>query len=160
MTRKLTLTVLALALSLQACGADPQPDDTPANGKGPILNPHIPTAMIRDIWEYSDDTQCSGSALFGDSPRGCIRFAQLVRFNDGSAFYSINAMWIYGVSAYLPSGTVTFSRDHGLEMSPVYFDYRISGNLTQAHPVLLIKFDIDSDFTDTAAAALTLEAVQ
>jgi|GEM_PF-5913743 len=119
--------------------------------------PLVPEVTITGIYEYFDSNACTGAEDFGDSPYGCIRFAQIVVFSDQSLYYSIGADFIQSVSAYLPPDTTTSQRDHGLEYSPgFYFRYRFSIDNTGLQPTLSANFDTDNDFSDTASKSIPL----
>lgn len=125
----------------------------------------IPDYAIRDIYEFNnDDGACTGSELFGDSAAiGCLHYAQLVRFGDGSAYYSIvvgqtssGLDWTY--QGYIQAGTTTFTRTLKLGSN---IKYQLNGDLSPDTPTLSINQDLDLDFSDTVPWAITLvETVQ
>lgn len=153
--------VAALA-ALALCGC-------PGEGKGNDTElPSIPADTgIRDVWEYDNpDGACSAGEVFGDNPTGaklgCLHFAEVVRFRDGSAYFEvivgnagagIEETW----SAFVRAGTAApYANELHLGSN---LRYSVLLDLRPAVPVLTLDFDQDLSYANGAALSATLTAV-
>lgn len=133
-------------------------------GKNKDLPEDLPTAApevtIQGVFEYTNvNGTCAGAELFGDLNTGCVRFVQIVRFSDGSGFYSISVgqgFW-WETSGYLSPDTTTWSKSIYF-YSGNYYSYVFSGDLSMATPTFTVIQDRNHDLTDTASKTYTLIA--
>lgn len=138
--------LLVLTLFMFGCGKE-----------GPAGQPGTSTA-VDSVWEYSASI-CAGN-YFGDGSNGCVIFAQLTKFTDGSAHVSFIRVFdvdkaYMGLSFYLKPGTTTFSKS-AYDYLIATHHYKFEGDLSASPPTLQANMDFDGDFGNTAPKVFTL----
>lgn len=114
---------------------------------------------IKDVWEYYNlDANCTGAEVYGDSTGGCLKYFQLTRFNDGTSYYSCSAGAPASIGFYwsgFSSGS-TFTDEFYITAT---VRLKISGSTSADTPSVLMYYDNDSDYADTAALSVSLTEV-
>lgn len=157
------LMILAAAAVLTACnqgGGSGAAQDSPAM---PSLTP-IANYAIKDIWTYDNsDGVCSGAELFGDGASGCVEFAQVVRFQDGSGYLyaEVGNGYAWTLAEFIGTGeasaySLTFREANG---GASEVRYVFTGDLTGTAPTLSVNLDTNANLGDAAGKLLSLSKV-
>lgn len=116
-------------------------------------------SAIKDVWVHENPTGTCAT-YFGDSSNGCVKFAQVVRFNDGTGYFTLTlgpptATWTW--SEYVPTTIGTFTKTYELGSN---VSYRLLGDLSGSIPVLLINYDHNLNYDDTSPVHIPLTRFQ
>ena len=151
------IILVVLALMLTACPKEG------ANSDDEL--PSTPDVSIKDTWRYDNpDGSCAADEVFGDNPvgakLGCLHFAQLTRFQDGSAYFTLilgntgsglDVTW----SEYVKSAALYENELHlGSNLK-----YKINLNLGLSVPTLVLDFDQTLTYSDATSHAHVLTQV-
>lgn len=160
------LVILSLALVLSACndGNGGSGGSDAATPKIPSLTP-VPNYGIKDIYEYVNaDGLCQPSEKFGDGSNGCIHYAQITRFVDGSAFLSVEVGdgYLWSLTEFFPVGSTTYSKSllYSISGGVTPVEFRFTGDLSSTVPTFSANYDTNGVMSDGTAKAFTLSAVQ
>ena len=116
---------------------------------------------VTGIYEFVDvDGVCLAGQFFGDSANGCVKTAQVLKFADGAAFFSLELgsgptnewTWV----KFIPPGSTAFDETFNLGSN---VRFRAVGDLTADPPTLELMYDHTLDFTDAPTYMVPLVEV-
>lgn len=142
--------LLVISLGLAACAKQPMEDKDTT----PSQSPTPPSLLgMQDMWEYAD---MSCASKFGDSNGGCVNYAQLIRFEDGSCYFFLNvssptSSWFW---YEFIKGDSTKTTSQQLNLSGLR--WRTDIDLNPGSPTISVFYDTNNSFTDSASKSLTL----
>lgn len=84
-----------------------------------------------------------------------------MKFNDGSAYYSVigqiaAAQWKGTMAGFIKSGTTTFSKSFYFDVSG--YTYKLAGDISASTPTFTANLDNNGNLNDTTAKTFTLTA--
>lgn len=160
------ILILFIGLSMSGCYKTGLID---TDGR-PLPDDDYPGA-IKDIWEYNNaDGVCPSTEYFGDAYTtfhyGCLQYAQIVRFADGTSYITLNvgttpAMSI-AYSSFVHESVTVF--EHELHLGPAPgtssdFVYSIYSDLSFKRPTLVMDFDVTGVYTDAVSRSFVLTRI-
>ena len=169
-----TLFILSLSgcLPEQQVAKSEKTDKAPKEKEPTVV---LPQYGIKDIWEYVNaDGQCAGAdERFGDSTNGCVDYFQLVRFHDGTAYFSTNlghsATVSWHWSEYLPQPSIAPTSGWGAGAPnsltrEIHYGsgirFKVVINTAADTPTVNIDYDHTLNYSDASSKNLELVEVE
>lgn len=124
-------------------------------------NVGIPDYAIRDIFEYVNTAGNCPTTWFGDSNNGCVKYMQLTRFNDGTAYFSCllgsSTTTTWSWSKYVRPVDSRFTEELYLGGT---VKFRLEANLLNDVPTMVMYYDHTNNYADTPSHTIQLQEIQ
>lgn len=121
----------------------------------------IPDYGVKDMFEYINTAGNCPTTWFGDSSNGCVKYMQLTRFNDGTAYFSCllgsSTTMTWAWSKYVKPIDYRFTEELYLGGT---VKFRLEANLLNSPPSMVMYYDHTNDYADTPSHTIQLREIK